>query len=426
MANRGRTDGTADEIEDAFVARDSIFSDEQLLEIGYVPGSERIVGCNEEIRQLAIAINPALIGNKPNNVFLYGQTGTGKSLCAQYGTRQLQAKARDHGVSVGVSYVDCSQEDTEARAIRRIATELNDSDESGITVPETGIGRSQYYSRLWDILESRFDVGIVVLDEVDFLLESNLLLQLSRANEANKLDNCSLGVVGISNKPDYGDRMSERAKSSLQEHEIIFTPYSAEELQSILTNRTSAFKDDALADGVLAECAELAAEEHGDARRAINLLRHAGEVALEEKATTVKVEHVTTAYEAVDRDRFGEVLDGATDQQKAVLFAVVLLGLQEESGVFRTNQIYREYENVCTEVGLDVLSKRRVLDLLREWEFLQVLSINRTGDGRGKGSYLEHQLTKDLSVIRSAIQEDDRFGNLTVNPTNISTTWSNV
>lgn len=415
----------ANALKDAFTPCDEIFSDKRLLENGYVPEPERFVGCNEEIRRLAAALNPAVAGKEPNNAFLYGQTGTGKSLCAKFVTQRVQSEADDRSVSVGVSYVDCSQEDTETRAVRCIASQLNDPDESGITVPDTGLGRSRYYARLWNILDSRFDVAIVVLDEVDFLHESNLLLQLSRAKEAAKLDCCSLGIVGISNKIGYRDRMSKRVKSSLQEREIVFVPYGAAELQEILANRTSAFKDGVLGDSVLVECAELAVEEHGDARRAISLLRYAGEIALEKRSEKVTVEHVREAYERVDRERFREVLDGATDQQKAALLAVVSLATQKKSKRFKTVEIYDKYEEICAEIGLDILTKRRVHDLLREWEFLQVLSITRTGGGRGNGSYLEHQLVMDPSVIRSSIKEDGRFTNLAFS-TDASTTWSNV
>ncbi|WP_101296813.1 Cdc6/Cdc18 family protein [Halegenticoccus soli] len=426
MARRDGRIENADAIEDVFTVRNSIFSREDLLDTGYVPRSTRIVGRNEEIRRLAAALNPALSGGSPNNVFLYGKTGTGKSLCAKYATRRCQQVAAENGVEIGRIVVDCSQEDTETRAVRALAKGLNDPDETGIDVPDTGLGRSRYYERLWTVLDSSYDVALVVLDEIDRLDADDVLMQLSRATEAGKLDRCSVGIVGISNKIGYRDRLRERVKSSLREREIVFKPYDVDELSEIMRNRVDAFRENALSGSVVGECAKLAAEEHGDARKAIDLLRHAGEIARSAGARTVEVEHVREASERAERDRFHELLVGATNQQKAVLLAVVSLALTEKSRAFRTKEIYEAYEQICADAALEVLSKRRVHDLLREWEFLEVLDIARTGGGRARGSYLECHLVEDPGIVRSVINEDGRFAGLGFASGRNSTTWSNI
>ncbi len=424
-----RRDGrieNASAVDEAFTVGDDIFSRAGLLDVGYVPGPERIVGRNDEIRALATALNPSVSGGSPSNVFLYGKTGTGKSLCAKYATARCRDLAAENDVVVGRVVVDCSQENTETRAARAITMGLNDPTETDVAVPETGLGRSQYYTRLWSILDARFDVAFVVLDEVDRLDGDELLLQLSRATESGKLDRCSVGIVAISNKIRYRDRLQERVKSSLQEREIVFKPYRAAELREIMSNRADAFRDHTLVPEVIDECATLAAEEHGDARKAIDLLRHAGEVARRDGADAVTLDHVHEANEQAERDRFHELVSGATDQQKAVLSAVVSLALTEKTRAFKTPEIYATYENICADTGLEALSKRRVHDLLREWEFLEVLDITYTGNGRARGNYLEHRLVEDPAVVRSVLNDDGRFARLGfVSGTN-ATTWSNI
>lgn len=415
----------ASALGDAFSVQDHIFSKKQLLDVGYVPGSDHIIARNDEIRRLASSLNPAIVGEAPSNVFLYGKTGTGKSLCARYTTRRL-VEAAENDVSVGRVIVDCSQENTETRAIRATVRGLNDPEVTGFVVPKTGFGRSRYYSLLWEALDVRFDAVFIVLDELDRLEGTDFLMQLSRATEANKLERCSVGIIGVSNKIKYRNRLEERAKSSLQEREIVFTPYDRDALRAIIRSRSNAFNGGVLSDDVVSECAALAADEHGDARKAINLLRHAGELATMNGADKITIRHVHSANNLAERDRVNALLAGSTVQQKATLLAVVSLALVEKTRTFRTPEVYAAYEDICAESGLETLSKRRIHDLLREWEFLEVLEITRTGGGRARGSYLRHRLLEDPSVIRSAFEKSDRFARIGITSGTTATTWSNI
>ncbi|GAA0240073.1 DNA replication protein Orc4 [Halobacterium noricense] len=415
----------ASALRDAFSVQNQIFSTKRLLDVGYVPEPDHIVARNEEIRRLASSLNPSIVGETPSNAFLYGKTGTGKSLCARYTTRRI-VEAAENDISVGRVIVDCSQENTETRAIKATVRGLNDSEVTGLVVPETGFGRSRYYSLLWEILDTRFDAVLIVLDELDRLEGTDFLMQLSRATEANKLERCSVGIIGISNKIKYRNRLDERVKSSLQEREIVFTPYDCDALRMIIQSRSNAFNSSVLSDDVVSKCAALAADEHGDARKAINLLRHAGELAAIDGADKITVQHVNNANNMAERDRVNALLAGSTIQQKATLLAVVSLALVEKSRTFKTPEVYAAYEDICAESGLETLSKRRIYDLLREWEFLEVLEITRTGGGRARGSYLHHRLLEDPSVIRSAFEESDRFARIGISSGTTTTTWSNI
>ncbi|MDY7081078.1 MAG: AAA family ATPase, partial [Halobacteria archaeon] len=259
-------------------ATTQIFRRKELLTVGHVPGSDRIVGRDEEIQEVAAQLRPIVREEPPNNVVIYGKTGTGKSLVSRHVAKRAQDAAFANGVKAGVVYVDCSQYDTHTRATRHITRELNEPDETGIEVPASGIGSSEYYDYLWRILDENYDVALVLLDEIDLLDDDDILMQLSRAKEAGKIDS-HLGILAISNKIEYRDRMSERVKSSLREHEFVFDPYDANQLREIMKNRKDAFREGALGDTVIDLTAALAAREHGDARKAIEILRHAGELA---------------------------------------------------------------------------------------------------------------------------------------------------
>lgn len=395
------------ETTDLFTREDPIFTNKELLEISHLPEEGRIVGRDDEIKQLANAVNPAIFGQSPSNVLIYGKTGTGKSLCAKYVSQQLIDTAAEESVSADAAYVDCAQDTTETQTVQTIASTLNEPDRTDINIPDKGISTATYYKRLWNILDQRHDVVLIILDEIDKLEDDSILMQLSRAGEAGKISSCKIGVIGISNKIKYKDRMDERVKSSLCEREYVFPPYDANQLDRIMRARSDAFREGVLEDGVIPRTAALAAREHGDARKAIDILRYAGEIAQSTGATTVSEDFVNQARKRAETDRFRELIRGSTPHSRYVLQALTILSLDNsEQESFRTSNIYDVYERICRQEGSDSLSLRRVRDLLKEHAFLDVIEQTRQSGGSAEGSYTDHQLLEDPEVLQNVLAED--------------------
>ncbi|THE63161.1 AAA family ATPase [Salinadaptatus halalkaliphilus] len=397
--------------DDLFVRNDPIFVNKELLEISHVPDEGRIVGRDDEIGQLASAVNPAIFGQSPSNVLIYGKTGTGKSLCAKYVSNRLVDTAEEEGTEAAYVYVDCAQDSTETQTVQTIASSVN-TEETDIYIPDKGISTATYYKRLWRLLDQAYDVVLIILDEIDKLEDDAILMQLSRAGEAGKLTNCKIGVIGISNKIKYKDRMDERVKSSLCEREFVFPPYNATQLNDIMEARNDAFREGVLEEAVIPRAAALAAREHGDARKAIDILRYAGEIAQSTSAETVREEFVVQARERAEVDRFRELIRGSTPHSKHVLQALTVLSLDHgspnadapEQG-FRTTRIYDVYEQICRQEGVESLSLRRVRDLLKEHAFLDVIEQSRHSGGSAEGSYTEHMLLEDPEVVKNVLAE---------------------
>jgi len=395
--------------DDLFTREDPIFIAKELLEISHLPDEGRIVGRDDEISQLANAANPAIFGQSPSNVLIYGKTGTGKSLCAKYVTSRLVDTADEEGITVGTAYVDCAQDTTETQAAQTIADALNDQSVTGVNIPDKGISTATYYKRLWTILDGEYDVALVMLDEIDKLEDDSILMRLSRAGEAGKITSCKIGVIGISNKIKYKGRMDERVKSSLREREFVFPPYEAEQLNAIMQARSDAFRDGVLAESVIPKAAALAAREHGDARKAIDILRYAGEIAQSKGDSIVREEYVIQARERAETDRFRELIRGSTPHSRYVLQALTLLSLNDAETAtdgFRTTRIYDIYEQICRQEVTDTLSLRRVRDLLKEHAFLDVIEQTRYSGGSAEGAYTKHELLEDPEVIRNVLQSD--------------------
>jgi cell division control protein 6 len=334
--------------DDLFTREDPVFANKELLEISHLPGEGRIVGRDDEISDLAAAVNPAIFGQSPSNVLIYGKTGTGKSLCAKHVSQRLVDTAGEESVTATFAYVDCAQDTTETQAVQTIAEDVNQPAVTDIRIPDKGLSTSTYYKRLWRVLDRLYDVALIILDEIDKLSDDDILMQLSRAGEAGKITECKLGVIGISNKIQYKDRMDERVKSSLCEREFVFPPYDANQLRAIMDARSDAFRDGVLDSSTIPRAAALAAREHGDARKAIDILRYAGEIAQSTGSETVREEFVTQARERAETDRFRELIRGSTPHSRYVLQALAMLSLsnQRESG-YRTSRVYEVYGNIC-------------------------------------------------------------------------------
>lgn len=231
-------------------------------------------------------------------------------------------------------------------------------------------------------------------------------MQLSRAGEAEKITDCKIGVVGVSNKIKYKDRLDERVKSSLCEREFVFPPYDAQQLQEIMEARRDAFLEGVLQDGVIPRAAALAAKEHGDARKAIDILRYAGEIAQSNGEEIVSEQHVIQARQRAETDRFRELIRGSTPHSRHVLQAITLLALDQEDDAdagFRTTRVYNTYKQICRQEGVEPLSLRRVRDLLKEHAFLDIIEQVRQSGGRAEGSYMEHKLLEDPDVVKEAL-----------------------
>ncbi|WP_074796147.1 Cdc6/Cdc18 family protein [Haloferax larsenii] len=398
---------------------DPIFEQKTLVDVDHVPQPERIVGRDDEIRALSMQLRSAIDGESPENVVIYGETGTGKSLVAKHVSTVAENMAE--GIRIGTAYIDCSDDDTETQAVSHIARKLNDEDQTGVSVPEMGLSKSVYYTRLYAILDELYDVVLIILDEADMQSDDGLLMSLSRSRETGKTD-CRVGVVAISNKVRWAENLNDRVKSSLQPRELNFHSYDANQLRSILEHRRDAFRDGVLEDGVIQLSAALAAQDHGDARQAIDILRNAGMLAQQQDSETVTEKHVREARREAEKDRFHDLIGGLTVQKKTTLAAVTTLHKQTGRDEFPTGDIYSAYADLCEVIGVEPRTERRVRDFVRNLAFLDVLDARKDNQGRAGGItiYAGLQPAHDLEIVHEIAMTDDRFANVDESTTTLS------
>lgn len=393
-----------DEVFEKFVGNTQIFKDREVLRHDYLP--DRFPHREEQIKCLGETMAPVLKSARCSNILLYGKTGTGKTAITKYVLNRLEAKAKEFDAPVKVCYVNCHLAGTEYRVFARLCQSL------GVSVPFTGLSVGEVFDRFRAGLDSSKIAFIVVLDEIDALVKTrgdSLLYELTRINEA--LRNSKISLVGISNDLRLKEFLDPRVLSSLSEEEIVFKPYDADELRNILFERAQlAFCDNALSDGALSLCAALAAAEHGDARRALDLLRVAGEVAERKGVKLVVEEHVREAEKHIEYNRVVEALRNLTLHSKLVILSLFHLN---KANVHRTitGEIYEVYSELCGELSVAPLTQRRVSTLVNELDAIGLLNAQVISMGRyGRTKKIRMEVTRTL--IREVFANDNRLGRL--------------
>ncbi len=378
--------------------KSKIFRNRKVLMPDYIP--KELPHREREIERIAITLAPALRKDRPNNLFIYGLTGTGKTAAVKYVLSRLESKSSELGANVKSIYVNIRHRDTPYRILTDIATELN------VRVPFTGLSTGEVFGRLVSKLKELNGIYIIVLDEIDFLIRKHgddVLYKLTRINEL--LNRAKVSIIGITNSVKFVESLDPRVRSSLGEEEMVFPPYNAEQLKDILGQRAKiAFRENVLDTEVIPLCAALAAREHGDARRALDLLRVAGEIAERMGDSKVRKKHVMVAREEIERDRVGDVVRSLPLHSKLVLASILAASGGGRINV-TTGEIYEWYKRVVGIIGIEKVTFRRVSGIIGELDMLGIIQTRVISRGRyGKTRMIV--IAADPKTIFSSLEED--------------------
>jgi len=369
-----------DNIFDSF-DKNGIFKDKSILQTNYQP--EEIPHRDEQIKQIASILAPVLRGERTSNLFLYGKTGTGKTLSIQYVKDKLLKRAKKNSeFKLRIEYLNCKLKkvsDTEYRILAELIKKL------GEEVPATGLPTQAVYSKFIEIIDSEKQLIVLILDEIDQTIKkisNDFLYNLTRLN--SELSKTQICIVGISNNLTFLDELDPRVRSSLSEEEIIFPPYNALQLQQILNKRSfGAFKEGVLQEGVVAKCAAFAAREHGDARRALDLLRIAGELAERDNSSKILLKYIDEANDKIEKDKILDIIQSEPKQFQLVLYSIIQLSERQKNNSIFTGDVYNLYQNICVQNKSEVLTQRRVSDIIQEFDMLGIINVRVISKGRG-------------------------------------------
>lgn len=309
-----------------------IFKKEGVLSFEYLP--EILPYRENQIKELADNLLPATKGRKPQNTFIYGAPGIGKTAAAKFVFRELENYS-----GIKTIYLNCWDFNTGISILAEITIRL------GMPIGRRGLAKDEIMSRLTEVLAKSKKGLVICLDEVDQLVRKNqsVLYDLTRINQY--VSN-PVGLIMISNDKFIFSNIEPRIKSTLSIEEIEFKPYMIQEMKSILQDRAkTAFFS--IEDGVVAIATNHAISKGGDVRVGLECLLKAGRVAEEENAEKVKVEHVRKIIKDVLKVKpqvLKENLDGIER---------IILDVLEENEGLSFGELYRRYceraENPITE-----------------------------------------------------------------------------
>jgi len=381
--------------------------DRDVLRPSYIP--DTLPHREAQIQELARILVTALEGQRPSNVLLFGKSGTGKTACMKFIGKEIERA--DSGLNkVNFIYMNCEVIDTQYGVLQNIGNRFIVDFEQRI--PFTGWSTERVYNILREKIDEERRVIVIALDEIDQLVSKSgddVLYHLCRIND--DLKNAKVSVIGISNDLRFMEFLDPRVKSSLSEEKMVFPPYNAEQIKDILEQRASlVLEEGVLEPSVIPLCAALAAQEHGDARRALDLLRVSAEIAERNHLPIVTESDVVRAKNKIELDCVTEAIRTLPIQSKLVLMGVLLNGERGESKL-TTGDLYETYKEICQCTSMAILTQRRITDLISELDMLGIIHARVKSFGRG-GRTKEIEPSVPVVEARKILEEDEILSQL--------------
>lgn len=388
-----------------FLEGTDIFENEDVLREKYTPNE--LLERNEEKQDFRVSLKSIKNRDNPSNIFVYGQTGMGKTLATRMITEELQDDMSSIDISVEVVWVNCHGSTSYDVAIS-ITNQLRSKNDQ---ISTTGYKTDDVYEMLYESIDNcGSEYVIMVLDEVDNLgKDAKLLYEIPRAQDNGYVEETIPSVIGISNDFKYRERLDSKIQSSLGETEIHFKPYDAHQLRSILDQRAKrAFPDDTLGEAVIPYIAAVSSQDTGSARHAINVLHKSGQVAWKNDSNVVTREHAEKAVESVEKSRIMSELRSLTTQGHLILYTMALFEKEGKTPVKR-KEMYDVYKTLAERFGINVKSGRTIHNRLGELSLNGFLSMTQVNQGERGGRHNHYELDMPTDAVIGVLREHSDY-----------------
>ena len=396
-------------IFDSLSHDERIFKNREALSSTYIP--KHFPHREEEIGNIANILKPALNGSRPSNILIYGQTGTGKTAVAKFICDQITAKAKNDDKKIHTAYINCKQTNTTYSILSNIGKAYSKEWEEEI--PIAGWRIDKVYAEVKQKAKENGGIVILVLDEIDALVTKagdDILYHLTSLN--SDLENSKISIIGISNDVKFTSWLDPRVKSRLGEESLAFAPYNAPQIEKILYERSKiAFKENVVEPLVVSYCSSKAAQEHGDVRKALDLLRISAELADREEREIVTARYVNLAQNIMENDQVKNIISTLPIQNKATFASIIVNQGSRKNGQQTTGEVYETYSRICNIFKLEVLTQRRISNLISELDMQGLIHAKTVSLGRqGRTKYIS--LAIEENQLKVVMKNDSFFADI--------------
>ena len=366
-------DPAGDDGEDMLSWDESVFRDEHVFEVDYVP--ETFDHRETQLESLKYALRPAVRGSRPLNTVVRGPPGTGKTTAVSKLFGELAGQP-----DVRTVHVNCQLDSTRYAVFSRVFEDVFDYEP-----PSSGISFKKLFGQIADRLVEDDETLVVALDDVNYLFYENeasdALYSLLRAHEVH--DGARVGVIVVSSDLtlDMMEELDGRVRSVFRPEEVFFPKYDPDEVEDILRERARRGFEEGVVDGdTLGHVAELTATS-GDLRVGIDLLHRAGLNAEMRGSRELVRADVDEAYEKSKYVHLSRRLRELSDSERALLSAVA-----DHEGE-RAGAVYDAFHE-RTELGYTRYSE--LLNKLDRAGLLEAEYADVEGRGRSRQIELAH------------------------------------
>jgi orc1/cdc6 family replication initiation protein len=307
---------------------ESIFRNEDVLDFEWLPPV--LPHRETQVEYIAEVTKPLFTGRKPQNLFISGAPGIGKTTSVRFVLKELK-ESSDNIVPI---YVNCWKCSTNHSIFLEIARQIN------LPFPNKGVSTESIAESVFSKL-NRWKGVVLAFDEIDKAEDTDFLYKVLE----------SLGkkacVIMTTNNKEFLIELDGRLKSRLAPESMHFKKYSYSEIKDILLDRVKHSFVPGAFNNEMIDIIAKKTEEIGDIRTGMFLLQKAGRFAEKDAAKKIDESHIKKAIETLTEFTKKTNMENLSDLQ-AKIYALIKKNPGKISG---------EYHNILKKEGTDISSR---------------------------------------------------------------------
>lgn len=330
---------------------------------------------SNEIREICAHFAPMFRGGHPVHLSVLGKTGTGKTITLLHLLRSFEELCAEKAIPFQYYLLDLCCRVPCFRALNNLACLMGAKKNY-----RRGISLEDLMQEVERLLAAADGYIVIFVDEADNVRTDPDTFFKFLVKRLPQRIHAKLILLFVSNRLNWSDNLDPRIKSCLHMREMIFEPYDAPSLQKILQIRVEkALRPDSVEDGVIEKIAALSSRNHGDARKAVDLLTRSAYLA-EKNGQRITQEMVDDASEEIERDKYLAMIRDSPKHLQAALYSAITG--KQKGRALRTGDAYLFYDSFCRQAGLTPLTQRAFSDLLSELDMYGYIRASTVSLGR--------------------------------------------